>query len=172
VIGLTVLVIQGMHPTPRHSNQGGSGGDFRIVAYQGETVLGGKETSFDRVFQQGKPVVLNFWAGACAPCNAEMPGFQQVSTEYAGKVIVVGLDVGQFVGMGSHDDAVQLYTRLGIHYPLAYAVDASPLQRYAVEGMPTTVFMSAKGQVVDRVTGTLTAEQLRNEIQQKLLASS
>lgn len=142
------------------------------MAYQGETVLGGKETSFDRVFQQGEPVVLNFWAGACAPCNAEMPGFQQVSTEYAGKVIVVGLDVGPFVGMGSHDDAVQLYTRLGIHYPLAYAVDASPLQRYSVEGMPTTIFMNSRGQVVDRVTGTLTAEQLRSEIQQKLLVSS
>jgi thiol:disulfide interchange protein len=71
-----------------------------------------------------------------------------------------------------HRDAVQLYTRLGIQYPLAYAVDASPLQRYAVEGMPTTVFLTAKGQVVDRVTGTLTAEQLRSEIQQKLLASS
>ncbi len=38
--------------------------------------------------------------------------------------------------------------------------------------MPTTVFVTAKGQVVDRVTGTLTAEQLRSEIQQKLLASS
>ena len=172
VIALTVLVIQGMHPTPRHSTQGGSGGDFRIVAYQGETVLGGTETTFDRVFQQGKPVVLNFWAGACAACNAEMPGFEQVSTELAGKVIVVGLDVGPFVGMGSHDDAVQLFTRLGIHYPLAYAVDASPLQRYAVEGMPTTIFMNAKGQVVDRVTGTLTADQLRGEIQQKLLVAS
>jgi thiol-disulfide isomerase/thioredoxin len=172
VIGLIVLAIQGMPPTPRHSAQAGSGGDFRMVAYQGEAILGGKETSFDQVFRQGKPVVLNFWAGACAPCNAEMPGFQQISTEYAGRVIVVGLDVGAFVGMGSHDDAVQRYTRLGIHYPLVYAVDASPLQRYAVEGMPTTLFLTAKGQVVDRVRGALTAEQLRSEIQQKLMASS
>jgi thiol-disulfide isomerase/thioredoxin len=172
VIAVAVLAVQGMHPAPRHSGQAASGGDFRIVAYQGETVLGGKETSFDQVFQQGKPVVLNFWAGACAPCNAEMPGFQQISTEYADQVIVVGVDVGPFVGMGSHDDAVQLYTRLGIHYPLAYAVDTSPLQRYAVEGMPTTVLLTARGHAVDRVTGTLTADQLRSEIQQKLLGSS
>jgi hypothetical protein len=74
--------------------------------------------------------------------------------------------------MGSHDDAVQRHTRLGIHYPLVYAVDASPLQRYAVEGMPTTLFLTAKGQVVDRVRGALTAEQLRSDIQQKLMASS
>jgi thiol-disulfide isomerase/thioredoxin len=172
VIGLSVLAIQGMHPTPRHSAQAASGGDFRIVAYQGEAVLGGKETSFDQVFQRGTPVVLNFWAGNCASCQVEMPGFEKVSTELAGKVIVVGIDVGPFTGLGTHEDAVKLYTQLGIHYPLAYAVDASPMQLFTVEGMPTTVFLTAKGQVLDRVTGILTEDQLRSEIQQKLLASS
>jgi len=172
VIGLTVLAIQGLHPTPRHSAQGSSGGDFRIVAYQGQAVLGGKETTFDRVFDQGKPVVLNFWAGNCPSCQVEMPGFEKVSTELAGKVIVVGIDVGPFTGLGTHEDAVKLYTQLGIHYPLAYAVDASPMQLFTVDGMPTTVFLTAKGQVVDRVTGILTENQLRSEIQQKLLATS
>jgi len=172
VIALTVLAVQGIHPTPRHSAQAGSSGDFRIVAYQGEAVLGGKETSFDQVFQQGKPVVLNFWAGNCPPCQVEMPGFEKVSTALAGKVIVVGIDVGPFTRLGTHEDAVKLYTQLGIHYPLAYAVDASPLQLFTVEGMPTTVFLTAKGQVLDRVTGILTEDQLRSEIQQKLLATS
>jgi thiol-disulfide isomerase/thioredoxin len=172
VIGLTVLAIQGIHATPRHNAQGGSGGDFRIVTYQGEDVLGGKETSFHQVFQQGKPVVLNFWAGNCPSCQVEMPGFQKVSTELAGKVIVVGIDIGRFTGLGTHEDAVKLYTQLGIHYPLAYAVDASPMQLFTVEGMPTTVFLTAKGQVLDRVTGILTEDQLRSEIQQKLLATS
>ena len=172
VIALAVLAFQGIHSTPRHSAQVGSGGDFRIVAYQGETILGGKETSFQQVFQQGKPVVLNFWAGNCPSCQVEMPGFEKVSTELAGKVIIVGIDVGPFTGLGTHEDAVKLYTQLGIHYPLAYAVDASPMQLFTVEGMPTTVFLTAKGQVVDRVTGILTEDQLRSEIQQKLLATS
>ena len=172
VIALTVLAIQGLHPTPRHNAQGGSGGDFRIVAYQGESILGGKDTTFETVFQQGKPVVLNFWAGNCPSCQVEMPGFQRVSSEFAGKVIVVGIDIGPFTGLGTHEDAVKLYTQLGIHYPVAYAVDASALRLYAVEGMPTTVFLTAKGQVVDRVTGILTEDQLRSEIKQRLLASS
>ncbi len=172
VIGLTIVAVQGMHPAPRHSTQGGSsGGGFRIVAYQGEAILGSKETTFDRVFEQAKPVVLNFWAGNCPSCQVEMPAFERVSTEFAGRVIVVGIDVGPFTGLGTHEDAVKLYTRLGIHYPLAYAVDASPLQLYGVQGMPTTVFLTANGQVVDRVTGILSEDQLRSEIQQKLVTS-
>jgi thiol-disulfide isomerase/thioredoxin len=146
--------------------------DFKIVAYQGESVLGGRETVFSRVLAQGKPVVLNFWAGSCPPCRLEMPGFQRVSTEFSGRVTFVGIDVGPFTGLGSHDDAVALYQRLGIHYPLAYAVDGSPLQIYDVQGMPTTVFLTAAGHVADRATGILTEDQLRSEIQQKLLGGS
>ncbi len=170
VIGLAVLAVQGAHPSFFNGAQGGAAGDFRIIAYQGETVLGGKETKFSKVFEQGKPIVLNFWAGNCPSCSVEMPGFQKVSTEFAGTVIFVGLDVGPFTGLGTHEDAVTLARQLGIRYPLAYAVDASSLRFYKVQGMPTTVFLNAKGQVAAKVTGIMTEGQLRSEIQQKLLA--
>lgn len=149
----------------------GTGGTFGIVAYQGADVLGGQQSTFTQVFQQGKPVILNFWAGLCPPCRAEMPGFQRVSTEFAGKVQFVGIDIGPFVGLGTHDDAKRLYTELGIRYPLAYAVDDSPLRIYNIIGMPTTVFFDAKGQVVDQVTGIVTEDQLRSTISAKLLGA-
>ncbi len=169
VIGLAVLAVQGTHPSfPRGVQV--AAGDFSLVAYQGEAELGGKQSKFSKVFEQGKPVVLNFWAGNCPSCSVEMPGFQKVSSEFSGKVIFVGLDVGPFTGLGTHDDAVTLARQLGIRYPLAYAVDASPLEIYKVQGMPTTIFLDAKGQVVARVTGILSDGQLRHEIQQKLLA--
>ncbi len=144
--------------------------DFKIVAYQGEALLGGHETTFSKVFEQGKPVVLNFWAGLCPPCRAEMPGFQKVADEFQGKVIFVGIDVGPFVQLGSHDDAVRLYKQLGIRYPLAYAVDAIPLQMYQVAGMPTTVFLTAKGRIVQKQTGIMVEADLHNVVQ-KLLAA-
>jgi len=45
--------------------------DFKLVAYQGDDVLGRHETTFSTVFNQGKPVVLNFFAGQCPPCQGE-----------------------------------------------------------------------------------------------------
>jgi len=99
-----------------------------------------------------------------------MPGFERVSTEFSGKILFVGIDIGPFLDLGTHQDATNLYTHLGIHYPLAYAVDTAPLQLYGVRGMPTTVFLSSSGRVVDQKTGIVTEEQLRSIIQQKLLA--
>lgn len=144
--------------------------DFDLVAYQGEDLLGGHNAKFSNLFAQGKPVVLNFWAGLCPPCQAEMPGYQRVYAAQQGKVIFFGLDVGPFVQLGSHDDAVRLYQRLGIRYPLAYAASTEPLRLYSVQGMPTTVFFSAKGDMIGKVTGMLVESQLNQEIQKLLTA--
>jgi thiol-disulfide isomerase/thioredoxin len=130
-----------------------------MVAYQGQDVLGGSQVSFSHVLAQGKPVVLNFFAGACAPCQAEMPGFQKVADRLGNRVIIVGLDVGPFTGLGTHEDAERLLQQLGIRYPAAYAVDTTPLTKY-VQGMPTTVVFDAKGKISSKFTGTVTEAQL------------
>ena len=78
--------------------------DFQISVYRGEEVLGGNEILFSEVLGKGKPVVLNFWAGLCPPCRAEMPDFQSVSDEFGEEIIVFGLDIGPFVGLGSRGE--------------------------------------------------------------------
>ena len=146
--------------------------DFRIATYQGEALLGGTDTTFARVFEQGKPVVLNFWAGQCPPCRAEMPAFQRAADEYHGKVIFVGVDVGPYTGLGSPDDVRQLLSALDIRYPAAQAVDASPLRLYQVRGMPTTLFLSPTGRIVDEAPGMLAESQLRSRLDKLIAASS
>lgn len=146
--------------------------DFNLVAYQGEALLGGRESTFARIFEQGKPVVLNFWAGQCPPCRAEMPGFQQAAEAYQDRVIFVGVDVGAFTGLGTHEDARRLLAELGIRYPAAYALDATPLRLYNVRGMPTTVFLTPKGRIVESVGGFVFGAQLSRSIEKLLAASS
>ena len=166
VIGGIVLVVRpGVSPT---SNTAGPpplpGNDFRIVAYQGEDILGGHESRFSHVTSQGKPVVLNFFAGQCPPCRAEMPGFQKVADEFQGKVIFVGVDIGPYLQLGSHEDAQRLLAELKIRYPAAYAPDDSPLTKYQILGMPTTVIFDASGKMVEQNTGILTQNQLREKL--------
>lgn len=140
--------------------------NFELVAYQGEDLLGGREAKFSEVFEQGKPVVLNFWAGGCPPCRVEMPSFQAVADEYEGRVVFVGVDVGLFTGLGDHESARKLLDELDIRYPSAYAVDASALRQYEVTTMPTTVFFDSRGRVVARRTGVVTEGDLRGVVDQ------
>lgn len=163
--GLALVVRSGISPTSGTSSLPAlAGEDFRIVAYQGEDVLGGHESQFSHVTSQGKPVVLNFFAGQCPPCRAEMPGFQRVADEFGGKVIFLGVDIGPYLQLGSHEDAQRLLAELNIRYPAAYAPDSSPLDKYQIVGMPTTVIFDASGKMVDRNTGILTENQLREKL--------
>lgn len=136
--------------------------DFPLEAYQGADLLGGEQSTFSRVFAQGQPVVLNFWAGRCPPCRAEMPAFQKVADEYAGQVLFVGVDVGEFIGLGSRDDARTLLAELDVRYPVAVALDASPLRLFQLQGMPTTFFLSREGTLLHRQTGPVSEDRLRS----------
>lgn len=139
--------------------------DFRLVGYQGEAILGGREGQFSNAFDQRKPVVLNFFAGLCPPCRAEMPAFQKVADELEGQFVLVGVDIGPFVGLGSNDDGRQLLAELRIRYPAARAVDASVLRQYRVANMPTTIFFRPDGSVNERHPGLMVESQFRAAVQ-------
>jgi thiol-disulfide isomerase/thioredoxin len=146
--------------------------DFEFTVYQGDGLLGGRQTTLSRVLQQGKPVVLNFWAGLCPPCRAEMPSFQRAAAEHDGKVTFLGVDVGPFTGLGSHDDARRLLAELQIRYPAGYALDDKPLRQYQVRSMPTTLFLTPKGEIVWEASGMLTEGQLHDALDKLLAATS
>jgi cytochrome c biogenesis protein CcmG/thiol:disulfide interchange protein DsbE len=138
--------------------------DFGMRAYQGGERLGGEDLSFSDVLGRGEPVVLNFWAALCPPCRQEMPGFQRVYDDLGEQFILVGVDIGPFIGLGSHDQAEAFLRDYGITYPTAFALDSAPVRDYQVRGMPTTLFIAGNGRIVDKHTGYLPEEQLREKI--------
>lgn len=143
--------------------------DFSFVPYQsiGNPDLPEEEAEmmFSEVFDEGVPVVLNFWAGQCPPCRAEMPHFQQLADEYDGEFVLLGIDVGPFTGLGTHDDALQLLDEFDISYPAGRALERDPLIDYNATGMPTTVFFDASGEIVHTQIGMIPEDQMRERIE-------
>ncbi len=145
---------------------------FRLVAYQGEDLLGGREVDFESLVGNGRPVVLNFWAAQCPPCLLEMPWFDTVSQQYADRVLMLGVEIGPFVGLGTNEQGAQLLRDLDITYPAAYAVDDTPVRQFEVLSMPTTVFFDAAGEMVDNHAGILTQEQIEDRFAELAAGSS
>jgi thiol-disulfide isomerase/thioredoxin len=146
--------------------------DFQIAVYQGEDVLGGQEVAFSDLLSQGKPVILNFWAGLCPPCRLEMPDLQEVYGEYNDQVLLVGVDVGTFVGLGTEEDGRALLEEVGATYPTGTTSDAKVMRAYEVIGMPTTLFMTPNGEIVRKWTGLLTRDKMEELLEELLEASS
>ncbi len=147
------------------------GGDEVLFVYSGAEVLGGEELTLNDVFKLGKPVVLNFWAGLCPPCRQEMPDFQELYSERKDEFLLIGVDVGRFTGLGGQGDAEDLLDELGITYPTAYVESDALMREYNVFGMPTTVFMTAGGDVVSQKSGFLVGNELRERTQDMIDAS-
>lgn len=145
--------------------------NFQITVYQGQEELGGQTVELSDLLAQGKPVVLNFWAGLCPPCRLEMPDLQAVHDQYQGEVLLFGLDVGVFTGLGTQGDGLALLQELGITYPAGTTSDAEVVRSYQVIGMPTTYFIKPNGEIVNKWTGVLTEEKLA-ELTQELLEAS
>ena len=153
--------------TPAPTEQLPAAPDFEFTLYQGEGELGATELSMSDL--QGKPVVLNFWAGLCPPCRAEMPDFQVFADDNRDSVLVLGIDVGQFNNLGSQEDARLLLADLDISYPAGYTTDGTIMRRYEVLGMPTTVFINSSGGIFRNYTGILDHEVLQ-DITNEMLA--
>jgi thioredoxin 1 len=54
------------------------------------------EQDFDEVvLNNSKPVLVDFWAPWCAPCNALAPTLDELANEYAGEIEVVKIDIDE-----------------------------------------------------------------------------
>ena len=93
-------------PTPIPPLVGSAAPDFAFKLFQGEDQLRRQELRLSEL--DGRPIVLNFWARFCGPCWTEMPELQEFYEEYSGELILLGIDVGQFTGLGSPKDAGRL----------------------------------------------------------------
>jgi thiol-disulfide isomerase/thioredoxin len=164
-------------PSSVEASSSSSGGvdlplDFQIAVYQGQDVLGGEEVDFSGVVEHGKPVVLNFWAGLCPPCRLEMPDLQEVHEEFGDQIVLVGVDVGTFTGLGDEQEGRALLQEVGVTYPAGTTANAEVMRAYEVIGMPTTLFITPDGEIVERWTGLLTKDKMEELVQELIDASA
>ena len=125
-------------------------------------MVGGQELDLHSLIGS-KPIVLNFWAGLCPPCRAEMPDLQEFNQEYKDQALLLGIDLGQFFGLGNLEDAKNLLKELEVTYTAGSTADSDLVKNYKVLAMPTTIFINTDGTIVNKWTGALNSSVLSGE---------
>jgi len=113
---------------------------------------------------RGRPVVLNFWASWCGPCQAETPLLVRLHQTYGPRGVV-------FVGVDAEDDANAargFALRYHVDYPLVIARDDRPLRLYGIFGLPTTVFVGPDGVVRDAEVGGFVGPDAERAVSSRL----
>ncbi len=142
-----------------------------VALYQGEKALGVRQIALSQLWER-KPVVLNFWAGLCPPCRVEMPDFQALYDQNGSKFTLIGVDIGPFIGLGSHEDGKALLRELRITFPGGATADVRTVRNYQIVGMPTTVFITSQGRILRKHTGLLTRGQMDSFLAELLRVSA
>ncbi len=104
----------------------------------------------------GCPLIVNFFASWCVPCVTEMPDFERFWNTNGAKVAVLGLAANDRL-----PDAIETVNERGVTYPTG--LDEGELFiDFGGLGMPTTVFISANGQILETHSGLLTLNDITN----------
>ncbi len=157
-----------MAPAPEGASilVGATAPDFPLKLFQGQETLGDSELNLSDI--TGQPIVLNFWARLCGPCWKEMPELQDFYEERGDHLRLLGIDIGQFTGLGSPKDAGRLLDALGVTYPAGYTDDATITSKYRIRAMPTTIFIDSQGVVFQTWTGAIDRQQLERIVARML----
>jgi len=127
--------------------------NFEFTTFDGDT------TNFTAY--AGTRLVINFFARTCPPCVAEMPEFEAVSNTLGDAVNFVGISTDP-----RQEDAQILIEETGVTYDLGWDPTGELFAKFGGFAMPTTVFVSSDGRVVEVWSGVLTAADLTAKIQE------
>jgi peroxiredoxin len=149
-----VLVLSSQAP-------GSAAPDFTLKTLAGDTA------TLSRF--QGRPVFLNFWATWCKPCRAEM---EEIASAYrahsAEGLHVLAIDLTD--QERKLNDVRKFVEELQMPFPVLLDEKGKVRKRYALRGVPTSVFIDARGVVRLVNPGPITSETIKRGLTEILPA--
>lgn len=104
---------------------------------------------------RGHPVLINFWATWCGPCQLEMPLIEQYYKKYNPDLIVLAVNNDE-----PESDVQAFVTNHKLTFPVLLDPGAKVEDLYHVRAFPTTFFVDKSGTIRYQHIGILNEGQL------------
>ena len=129
---------------------------FEITGFTGNTINLEKH--------KGKPIVINFWASWCMPCQKEAEDLENVYKFFKNRQV-------QFIGIASDDkevDARKFIEEYKITYPNGMDENKDVSKKYSVLTLPITFIIDRDGKIAFKKIGKIDEDRLKKEIRKVL----
>jgi cytochrome c biogenesis protein CcmG, thiol:disulfide interchange protein DsbE len=108
----------------------------------------------------GRPLIINFFASWCPPCQRETPLMASFYRTEHGRVTILGVDVNDSSSAG-----LAFVHKTDVGYPVV--ADPEPMSTtlaYGVVALPQTFFLNAQHRIVKRVIDAVTLAELHTGV--------
>lgn len=119
--------------------------------------LAGGEVSLAAL--RGRPVVLDFWATWCAPCERQVPVLNAFHDKYGDRIPVLGIAVD----VGGAETVSPFVSQHGLRYRVLLG-DTGLAQDYEALGFPTLFVIRPDGTIHSAHVGVVTPEALESAV--------
>jgi thiol-disulfide isomerase/thioredoxin len=108
---------------------------------------------------EGRPVLVNFWATWCGPCQVEMPLLQEYYERYNPNLEVLAINYDESIG------EIQPYVKkFGLTFPVLLDPGGKTADLYQVIGFPTSYFIDRDGFVRGVFVGILSKKVIEENL--------
>ena len=132
-----------------------------LASYDARVYTRGGDPVMLTELADGKPLVINFWATWCPYCIEELPDFQSICNDYEGRVVFAFIDATD----GSRETvsgATAWLEENGFdELPVFFDNDYDAVMTLGVRAFPTTLVVSADGEIVALGSGMIDPDGMR-----------
>ncbi|MHB8134180.1 MAG: TlpA family protein disulfide reductase [Anaerolineaceae bacterium] len=105
----------------------------------------------------GKPIMINFWASWCKPCQVEMPAIQNSFQEHYPNIIFLSVNSTKQDSISAVSEFVK---NKQLDFPVLLDIQNAVGSLYRIQALPTTYFINSKGVIQEIIIGGPMSETL------------